>query len=507
VPSRRASALVVVLWCVAVLGVVVISTAHTATLEIRLARNAGDSVQAYFLALAGIEKAKALIYRETRPHDPRQSHARHRAGLYDNPGELEDVRLGGGVFRVVRAAREGDGRAGLVYGIEDTESRLDVNHASAAELARLPGMDEALAAAIVDWRDDDAELSPNGAEAEYYASLSPPFSIRNGPVETLRDLLRVRGMTSTFLLGEDRNANGLLDPEEDDGAASFPPDDRDGYLDRGLSAYLSLESSVPNESARGEDRVDVTRATADELAQVDGITQEVARAIVAHRDRQRIESLADLLEVTSAAPSGGVPTAAPPGPAGEARVVASRAGSAEAPGLPVTVFESFRSDIEVDSTGVVPVVNPAAGESAPAQEGVPAAAGGGEKLISVDLLQRIADDITVSDELRLEGVVNINTASWEVLASLEGLNESLARAIVDHRQSAGPFASAADLLDVPGVTVEVFKQVGGRVTARGGTFRVTAEGIVPSSGARRRVEAVVRLGAFDFDTLYYREEP
>ncbi len=47
--------------------------------------------------------------------------------------------------------------------------------------------------------------------------------------------------------------------------------------------------------------------------------------------------------------------------------------------------------------------------------------------------------------------VDINRADWPELALLPGVGETLARRIVDSRQSAGPFLDHRDLLRVPGV--------------------------------------------------------
>jgi general secretion pathway protein K len=55
---------------------------------------------------------------------------------------------------------------------------------------------EYLMDAIVDWVDaDDEERGLGGAENAYYQGLSPPYSCRNGPMKTLDELLRVKGMT------------------------------------------------------------------------------------------------------------------------------------------------------------------------------------------------------------------------------------------------------------------------------------------------------------------------
>ncbi|MCC5810315.1 MAG: helix-hairpin-helix domain-containing protein [Ectothiorhodospiraceae bacterium] len=51
-----------------------------------------------------------------------------------------------------------------------------------------------------------------------------------------------------------------------------------------------------------------------------------------------------------------------------------------------------------------------------------------------------------------EGPVNINTADAEALAAaLSGVGEARAAAIVEYRDGNGPFASADELSNVPGI--------------------------------------------------------
>lgn len=60
--------------------------------------------------------------------------------------------------------------------------------------------------------------------------------------------------------------------------------------------------------------------------------------------------------------------------------------------------------------------------------------------------------------------VSINTAPLEKLQEVLGLEENLARAIVEHRESKGPFRKIEDLLQVPGIDERVFAALKDRVT-------------------------------------------
>ncbi len=55
------------------------------------------------------------------------------------------------------------------------------------------------------------------------------------------------------------------------------------------------------------------------------------------------------------------------------------------------------------------------------------------------------------DARKLQGVVNVNTASVEELQLLPGVGEARARAIVDLRKQRGGFKSLGDLSDVKGI--------------------------------------------------------
>jgi competence ComEA-like helix-hairpin-helix protein len=126
-------------------------------------------------------------------------------------------------------------------------------------------------------------------------------------------------------------------------------------------------------------------------------------------------------------------------------------------------------------------------------------------VIDEDLFLEIADLVKTSPEAARRGLININTASLPVLVCLQGMTEELAGAIISYRGSAGFFPNIGYLLKVPGMTREIFQQLAPKITVRSENFRILSEGLVPSSGTRKRIELIVRLTSRGIDTISYRE--
>ncbi len=64
--------------------------------------------------------------------------------------------------------------------------------------------------AIVDWLDEDNNESEYGAENGYYQSLDKPYSCKNGPLQSIEELLLVKGITPALLFGSSET-KGLAD--------------------------------------------------------------------------------------------------------------------------------------------------------------------------------------------------------------------------------------------------------------------------------------------------------
>ncbi len=55
--------------------------------------------------------------------------------------------------------------------------------------------------AIIDWVDDNEEITGLGAESSYYASKAPPYAAKNEALDCIEELLMVRGITNDLFAG------------------------------------------------------------------------------------------------------------------------------------------------------------------------------------------------------------------------------------------------------------------------------------------------------------------
>jgi type II secretory pathway component PulK len=127
--------------------------------------------------------------------------------------------------------------------ITDESGKINVNVADESllrEVLREAGAGEnaaLIASAIADWRDpDDVGFS----ESSFYGVLVPPYAAANSELQQLDELLFVSGITAALYYGEDANLNGMLDRAEDDGDATYPPDNMDGNLQPGLRDLFTV---------------------------------------------------------------------------------------------------------------------------------------------------------------------------------------------------------------------------------------------------------------------------
>ncbi|HOE95005.1 MAG TPA: type II secretion system protein GspK [Candidatus Sumerlaeota bacterium] len=268
--GRRGSLLIIVLWVA--LGLV--------TLALYFGGGARLAYQASANALAGRQAEQAIegaIRYALFVLDYQVEEGRRP--LLEEGSYQPSAPLGEAAFWFIgRGAADDLTQTEPAWGLVDEASKLNLNTATIEMLEALPNMTADLAAAIVDWRDADEELSPGGAESTDYETLDFAYSAKNGEFESIEELRLVLGVDEMVLWGEDRNANGILDPNENDGEASWPPDNADGRLDAGLAEYVTVWTRQPNTDPDGEPRLNLRG---------DSVQQDLRQMLVEQLDESK----------------------------------------------------------------------------------------------------------------------------------------------------------------------------------------------------------------------------
>ncbi|MBN2128708.1 MAG: general secretion pathway protein GspK [Sedimentisphaerales bacterium] len=413
-------ALVAVLWMVVVMTAIVAVMSQTSRLNMKMAMAAGDELRCKWACRAGTENAMALLAEDLRTSDALDD-------LWsDNDEDFNDVPL----ERCTYSVR-----------VQDEASKLNVNTVTKDQLMALPYMEEDVADAILDWRDTNDDLRAAGAEGGYYENVDYPYTIRNGPLRTIRELLCVRGVTPEMLYGEDTNLNGELDYNEMDGELSPPADNGDDYLDEGWIAYLTCYSLDTNTDAEGNQRVNINQADERQLESQLGISNGQARWIVQNRGNG-YESTADLIQQNSPAqPQGG-----------------SGGGNGAEP-LDQQTFSQIADRITV---------------------------GGGNE---------VPGKININTAPR---------EVLTVLFGGDEQAEQIAYAIITERSSlVGGFESTADLMNVRSVDTAKFKEIADQITVRSDVYTIRCYATADLSGARLMTECVVDRSETPCKILYW----
>ena len=241
--DQNGAAYVVTLLVTTVLAAVVLVFAKEMRTQTDATANQVSQTQARWIARGAVEAVRGdLAYVISLGEAPRLD----RVGAMAQP-------LGDGIFWLIKPSPTDDRE--LAYGIQGEGGKINLDAFAGIDALELEGMDENLAAAIIDWQDRNSRIRPGGAESAYYLSLDTPYQIKNRDLETVGEMLYVRGVSEDQFLGEDTNRNYRLDPNEDDGNANPPDDNADGKLDRGFIDHFTVYSDDPGVSDSGRNKV------------------------------------------------------------------------------------------------------------------------------------------------------------------------------------------------------------------------------------------------------------
>jgi len=244
----RGVILIALLWILTALSVIALSFSREGFVEVSAARNARDLSDAYYIARAGLNAAiYQLLEKRFTP--------RVQQLELDQPPDPLDLGRVAGAF--------GDGSYEVE--IQDESGKINLNFVSEEQLHALMQVigiqqpdSDVIVDSIMDWRDVDDAHRPNGAEDDYYQSLPLPYKAKNNRMETVEELLLVRGVTPEYYYGH---------PERDpDGSVVYK---------YGLSRCFTVYST--------SNRINVNYAPLYVLMSVPGMPPEAARTIYERR--------------------------------------------------------------------------------------------------------------------------------------------------------------------------------------------------------------------------------
>lgn len=272
--QRRGLVLIVVLVTIAILSLSGYTFTVLMQTEEQAARLMTRRVQSRYLADSGTEYVRQFLVRS-------DEEAREVGGRWDNADQFHAIPVATAVnnlsefgsFTVVCSNLDDDGNPeGFRYGLMDESSKLNINTLPFTDvqfpgtartmLMALPDMTEDIADAIMDWLDADDQPRDYGVESDWYRSQSPAYEAKNGPLDSLDELLLIKGITPELLFGLDTNRNGILD---DDEAASGNISSVDADMHLGWANYVTLYSSETNLNVDGLPRININ---ADDLEQL-----------------------------------------------------------------------------------------------------------------------------------------------------------------------------------------------------------------------------------------------
>ena len=263
--------LIMVLWVIAILSVIVLEFSFAMRTEVNIAKNFKEETQLYAIAEGGAQRAIAeLIYK----HDTRVQQKRKTQKAEEVPPEKREWMTDGRHYLLPFDQGKCEVK------ITSEAGKVNINTVSEATLRKIIGQlgleaeaRDIVVDSIMDWKDPDDFYRVNGAENDHYRSLKEAYDCKNGNLDSIEELLLVRGVTPDLFFGKKEKKKG-----EEGGKA-------EGI---GLRDIFSIYSS-------GE-QIDINSAPLPALRVVLGIPSEVAQSIVEARKEKGFQNQVELLQ-------------------------------------------------------------------------------------------------------------------------------------------------------------------------------------------------------------------
>ena len=194
--------MIITIWSLCLLATFAVGLGYGVRQKIILVKRLEERDKLHFIAEAGVKQGITELMKDDEEDE-----------AYDYLGDdwsgsvslFRDVVIDGGKYSVgYNCVNELTGLSEFRYGLIDEERKININKIDMHTIERLLkiiGLNEMeaqeLSASIVDWRDEDNQMSiPIGSgEDFYYRGLRYSYEAKDADFEVLEELLLVRGMT------------------------------------------------------------------------------------------------------------------------------------------------------------------------------------------------------------------------------------------------------------------------------------------------------------------------
>jgi general secretion pathway protein K len=269
--NSRGIVLIMVLWVMVILSVIVLEFSFAMRTEVNIAKNYKEETQLYAMAEGGVQRAIAeLIYKQ----DPRVQQKRNKK-IEEVPPEQREWMTDGRPYSLPFD------QGTCEVKITSEAGKVNINTVSDTTLRKIIGQlglegdaRDIVVDSILDWRDPGELHRLNGAKNDYYQSLKEPYNCKNGNLDSIEELLLVRGVTPGLFSGRKETK------KEEEGVKS------EGI---GLRDIFSIYSSSGAQ-------IDINSASLPVLRVVLGIPSEVARSIIKAREEKGFKDQAELVQ-------------------------------------------------------------------------------------------------------------------------------------------------------------------------------------------------------------------
>jgi len=206
VSSNRGIALLITLWLLVILSVMAFSFSSLVRTETYSTYAYKEGLENKYIAEAGIQRGIAEIFhRMAAKNNKTPDAAKALESAFQIDGTPYTEKIGEGYCKI--KIMDDGGKINLNALSDQTGvflSNLLVNAGMEKEKA------DAIVDAVLDWKDDDEEARPRGAESEYYKSLPNPYKSKNRTFDSLEELALVKGVTPELLYGDSEH-KGLIE--------------------------------------------------------------------------------------------------------------------------------------------------------------------------------------------------------------------------------------------------------------------------------------------------------